>query len=338
MSDRRRRCQEIVLAVMKRRADGESVPDEIVLARHPDLVPELEEELRRARILRMAAERADAKDGPSPSRPERPVALPPPSADPRKPADASRPLGDSASDVHLTLIEPDGEDAKPSIVPSAPRQPVTAARSRQAPATLFRPAIRPSMAMLKVHFDNPLHFEIRPIMGDRFAIGRQAGDMQIPHDGQISSPHAEIQRRCVDGKYCWYLVDLGSASGTFARTEQVRLKVGDELLLGSGRYRFCQGPGDESSLVQVNENCENQPWILGYRDRWIGRATTAGLPLLREDSLLDLRHAHLYRDQARWCLKDAKSRNGVWVRINEVRLIKACAFQLGEQRFGFAIM
>jgi hypothetical protein len=50
------------------------------------------------------------------------------------------------------------------------------------------------------------------------------------------------------------------------------------------------------------------------------------------------RHARLQRDrQNRWFLTNAKSVNGVWLRIKRIDLGTSAQFQLGEQRFSFRV-
>lgn len=53
------RLMGVLENVVRRRNAGESVPDEQVIAAHPDLLPELAEQLRRVAIVEQAARRAD---------------------------------------------------------------------------------------------------------------------------------------------------------------------------------------------------------------------------------------------------------------------------------------
>jgi hypothetical protein len=66
-------------------------------------------------------------------------------------------------------------------------------------------------------------------------IGRVEGDATFPHDGYLSSRHAQIVAR--GGRY--FLVDLNSRNGTFIRIkDEVELKPGDTFLVGKQLFRF----------------------------------------------------------------------------------------------------
>ena len=66
VSRRRSRIEDIVLDVLQRRLAGEKLPDEVVLARHPGLLPELAEELSLAEELRDVEQSESSKlAGPS---------------------------------------------------------------------------------------------------------------------------------------------------------------------------------------------------------------------------------------------------------------------------------
>jgi pSer/pThr/pTyr-binding forkhead associated (FHA) protein len=79
-------------------------------------------------------------------------------------------------------------------------------------------------------------------IGDSYAvhkagtlIGRVEGDATFPHDGYLSSRHAQIVVR--EGRY--YLVDLNSRNGTFIRIKgEVELKPGDTFLVGKQLFQF----------------------------------------------------------------------------------------------------
>jgi hypothetical protein len=66
-------------------------------------------------------------------------------------------------------------------------------------------------------------------------IGRVEGDATFPHDGYLSSRHAQIVAR--GGRY--FLVDLNSRNGTFIRIKgEVELKPGDTFLAGKQLFKF----------------------------------------------------------------------------------------------------
>jgi len=72
-------------------------------------------------------------------------------------------------------------------------------------------------------------------LGDRLTIGRARGDVVFGEDGGMAPEHAAIQRSA-DGHV---LLDLGSATGTFARIEgEARLLDGDCVQIGRTRLKL----------------------------------------------------------------------------------------------------
>jgi len=67
-SQRDRQIQRVLDDCVKRRGAGEDLPDEAVIAAHPDLMPELAERLRALRLIEEAARRADRLDAPAPGK------------------------------------------------------------------------------------------------------------------------------------------------------------------------------------------------------------------------------------------------------------------------------
>src|SRR5262249_22919793 len=104
---------------------------------------------------------------------------------------------------------------KESIGAVTPRPVATVPPAPVDDTTPFRPSSRPSMAVLLVLDDGDDEGEAIRLRGPSHVIGRVEGDLVIPHDGNISGRHAEIQRRLEGGKYRWYLRDLRSTNGTY---------------------------------------------------------------------------------------------------------------------------
>ena len=77
--------------------------------------------------------------------------------------------------------------------PAEPRSVVGSAEATD-DARLYRPALRPSMALLTVMGDGEDSGEVIRIRGPSFLIGRVEGDLVIPHDPGISARHASIVR------------------------------------------------------------------------------------------------------------------------------------------------
>jgi pSer/pThr/pTyr-binding forkhead associated (FHA) protein len=229
----------------------------------------------------------------------------------------------------------------------------------------FRPADRLSMALLIVLDDGEDSGEVIRIRGSTFVIGRVEGDLVIPHDGGISSRHAEISRRIEGGHARWFLRDLQSTNGTFVRASQVILHDEQEVLIGRGRFRFesaekavsaleappalgapanatrkWQAPSVADlarvmhpSLVELTADGDGRRFTLTTPEVWIGREAGQG-GIMLSDATVDPRHARARRDaKNRWVLENARSLNGLWARIQEIPLDRGGQFQCGEQRF-----
>jgi pSer/pThr/pTyr-binding forkhead associated (FHA) protein len=232
---------------------------------------------------------------------------------------------------------------------------------RQQETAPFRPTVRPPMALLVVLDDGDDNGETIRIRSNSLVIGRVEGDLVIPHDTGMSGQHAEITRRSENGEYSWFLTDLRSTNGTFARASTVVLHEEQELLIGSRRFRFesaaaeapIEAPANPNvtrkwevvpkahagdplapSLVDVTQGRVNQRFPLRGSEVWLGRDPQQ-CSIVIDDLLLDRRHARIYRDEKinRWSIANNRSKNGVWARIQEVRLGRGSCFQCGEQRF-----
>jgi pSer/pThr/pTyr-binding forkhead associated (FHA) protein len=243
--------------------------------------------------------------------------------------------------------------------PSAPAAPAIAAPEE----VVYRSPYRWTAPRILICDDGSLDDgEIVYLRSDSLVIGRSKADIVIGHDAAMSGSHAEISRRDVGGKFAWVLRDLGSANGTLARARTVTLKPGTLLLLGSKRYRF-ELPGMASAaaprsaeaatallsdlgglaadalpaLVEVIPQAGSPPQRLPFR----GMRVTIGRPgqgnmLEIDDLCLAKTHAVVTRDvSGAWQLEAQPSLNGVWVKVDAIRLADNCFFQCGEQRFRF---
>jgi pSer/pThr/pTyr-binding forkhead associated (FHA) protein len=218
------------------------------------------------------------------------------------------------------------------------------------------------MALLCVLDDGRDDGEWVRIRTDHFVIGRTEGNLLIPHDTMISSRHAEITRHADKGHHRWFLTDLQSTNGTYVRVSSVPLRHGQEVLIGTHRFRFEAGAvdlgeGDAElgmatrgwqqvnpvellpALVELTPQGEGQRFTLDRQDHWIGRDARQCSVVLAHDALVSPRHARMHRDaQGRWVLDNASSLNGTWLRIPKLQLDVTCQFQLGEQRFLLKIL
>jgi pSer/pThr/pTyr-binding forkhead associated (FHA) protein len=218
------------------------------------------------------------------------------------------------------------------------------------------------MALLSVFDDGEESGETVRVRVPSFIIGRAEGHLAIPHDGGISGRHAEITRRHEDGRYRWSLRDLGSTNGTFVRTARAVLFDGQEFLIAGVRYRFevprsttalrhapqeigsqpappgpVDSPAPGPQLVELGLEGPGPAFPLIDQETWIGRDPRQCI-LVVDRSLASARHAVIRtRRKGRWRIENAQSRDGLWLRIQEIEIAWTGQFQCGEQRFLFRI-
>ncbi len=211
---------------------------------------------------------------------------------------------------------------EPPAASSKPRVPI------------YRPSVRPPMAILKLFHDGELNFTGYPMMTPRFQIGRREGDLVVAHDVWMSGRHAEIQRRQIGNVVRWYLLDANSTNGTFIRLPFTLLKHRDELFIGRERYRFQFIPPN-ASLLHVTRS-EGETWPFNSPVESIGSQVKNQISCAAADPFLDPIHATFTKNvDGTWIVRDNNSQNGIWFRVREVELTPDTQFQLGEQRFGF---
>jgi pSer/pThr/pTyr-binding forkhead associated (FHA) protein len=270
-----------------------------------------------------------------------------------------------AGEVPATRLESD-EEIRQAILARRGRlagkaAPAAPGAAEEADVKPERPSLRPPTAFLCILDDGKLDGEWIRLRADRTILGRTEGDVRIPHDGMISSRHAEISRQRGSRGFRWLLTDLGSTNGTFVRIGSTLLRSGNELVIGGGRYRFeaslpetvaFENSGGNTrawagspaqslvpALVEVTPAGPGQRFTLAKPEYWIGRDGTACAISRPEDPLVNPRHARLYRDaDGSWHVENHKSLNGLWLRIDPtLPLHGTCQFRLGEQRFVFKV-
>ncbi len=310
------------MEVGARRRAGESLPDEQVLRDYPKLRDVLQVQLQRLGLLEAARHHVEHDN------PDTPLGDLAQTCE--LPAD-SEGFG-SAVGLRLTVEEQrlNGDFRGTLIVGDS----VAPQKSEPSSTPLYRPSVRPPMAVVKLFHDGTTSFTSYPVFGDRFRIGRIDGDLIVLHDSWMSGRHAEIQRRRIGDRFAWYLVDMKSTNGSFVRSDTTLLKNNDELFLGQERYRFSTQNG-RAGLIHATKGVGQQWWFRG-RKEIIGSKPPCGLPSFATDPFLDPEHATVIQGpDGAWMIEDNNSQNGVWYRIMEIQLTANSAFQLGEQRFGF---
>jgi len=175
-----------------------------------------------------------------------------------------------------TLIETDEEirqaisglkgQGQPESPPTATIPVATPTPNKGPSATLYRPTIRPPVAVLTVCDDGKLDGEVIRIRDQRFVVGRTEGDLKIPIDGRISSRHVEITLQTVGGLHRWVVTDLQSTHGMFVRVSRTVLADRAEFLVGNGRYRFDSPQAlADATVAQVAD-----PAVSGATQGWDG--------------------------------------------------------------------
>ena len=79
---------------------------------------------------------------------------------------------------------------------------------------------------------------------------------------------------------------------------------------------------------------EGQRFPLKPKENWIGTDPARSSIVLNDDPFVSSRHAVVATDErGRWQIRDAKSKNGTWLRIQEIGIQSTGELQAGEQRF-----
>lgn len=221
----------------------------------------------------------------------------------------------------------------------------------------YRPVCRPRRAMLCVLDDGSDEGEWIRIRSDCLSIGRVEGDVVVGDDPKVSGKHAEIVRKVIGGYSRWYLRDLKSTNGTFAKVGSAKLTANSEIIIGLRRFVFQMPELAESSAVAPQRNV-TQGWAIGaavkqelpklvelesqnpitfelvMNSNKIGSSSEECDMVIPDDPTVEPLHAEIVMDRnGNWKLNALPSLNGTWLRIDEVRIDHGCHFQAGEQRF-----
>lgn len=244
---------------------------------------------------------------------------------------------------------------EPPVPPPKPAPKLTPAPVSPLPVAsevpAFRPTVRPPVALLILCDDGSRNGEIIRLRADKYTVGRDEGDIRLPHDERVSARHLEIARVKVDDQWKWTVTDLESTNGLFIRVSRTALVPGDEVLVGRGRYKLVEpappAPAQDTgrTVGWTDDSGTDHPvfaeqltGVLGFRlqlvsgEYWIGSEPTCAVAR-QTDPFVDPRHAKLVRrPDGRWQIENNKSVNGVFYRVPQVVCASGCVFQIGEQR------
>lgn len=271
----------------------------------------------------------------------------------------------SISDDPGTIL--DSYDSILKNLPAAPAVAIPAARRTPLPVeeVLYKSPYRWKAPRVLICDDDSLEDgETVHVRSDKVVIGRTKGDIMIAHDVAMSATHAEVSRQDSGGRHGWVLRDLGSSNGTLVRAKTVTLKPTTTVLIGSKRYRF-----EQPSVAKQAGDQEREPGTSLLAD--LGITPVDALPALVEtvtpggstparhpfkttrvrigrpgfgneieidDLCLAGTHAIVTRDYSgAWQIEAQPSLNGIWVKVDAIKLVDNCLFQCGEQRFRFRL-
>jgi thioredoxin reductase/pSer/pThr/pTyr-binding forkhead associated (FHA) protein/ferredoxin len=171
--------------------------------------------------------------------------------------------------------------------------------------------------------------------GAPLTLGRQGCDLSFPEDPTLSERHASI----VSGPGgSWLLRDDGGASGVFLRArpgDPVEVEPG--AILRAGRQFLVLAAGASGFEVQHydHQGREIGRHPLGDRTLVVGREAP-DVTLDAADMSLSRRHLSLARKEGRVFLKDLKSVNGTYLKVQgSVTLRSSDEIRIGRQSFRF---
>ncbi len=225
------------------------------------------------------------------------------------------------------------------------RHPMIHHRPRQAgdTAMVYRPFSRPATLVVCLLDDGETkegeQFRIRK---SSFVIGRSEGDIVLPYDRSMSGRHVEIRLvPAGDGRFNFEIRDLNTTNGTFARATKAIVEDKQQFLIGSKRYQLHRAEPKSQELdhvVELSPKGKGKKFPLRRSSVYIGRDPLKCALVVLGDPFISPVHAKLKRDsQNRWTIRNLGSKNGVWLRVNELTLNSGGVFQVGSQRVSIKI-
>lgn len=234
--------------------------------------------------------------------------------------------------------------------PSSPSLPDTS-RGTAGFAGLRPPRVEASIVEIKPDGSRGKTFSV----GKETTIGRAMCDANYPDDALISARHASLQNRGLKV----ILKDLSSQNGTYIKQRKdSELSNGDIFLVGRELFRFVtkeaappaadmaaagtmvmtgasvfRAPSVSAKLERIQLNGQvAEEFKLEKPETVIGRST--GDWVFKNDPYMSGTHAKVIQRMGVFVLQDAKSRNGVYRRIqSELEVVNGDEFFLGEELF-----
>lgn len=216
-------------------------------------------------------------------------------------------------------------------------------RRSQDTAVEYRPFSRPATLVVCLLDDGETkegeQFRIRK---SSFVIGRSEGDIVLPYDRSMSAKHVEIRLvPAGDGRFDFEIRDLNTTNGTFARATKAILQDKQQFLLGSRRYELRRAKPKSKALdtiVELSPKGKGKTFQLRRSSVYVGRDPLKCALVVLGDPFISPVHAKLKRDsQNRWTIRNLGSKNGVWMRVDELTLTSGGVFQVGSQRVSIKI-
>ncbi|MFQ6115594.1 MAG: FHA domain-containing protein [bacterium] len=171
---------------------------------------------------------------------------------------------------------------------------------------------------------------------DITTIGRSGCDINFPGDTLLSEKHASISHR-PDG---YFLRDHGSVNGVFLRAPEARpLEVlpGNLVRIGKQILLFTASNGIHNFIHYDQSGKEVNRYQISDKTIVLGR-NAPHVTLDSQDLTLSRRHLAIFLKEDRVYIKDLKSANGTYLKVEgEVKIEHGDQFRVGHQVFTFTL-
>lgn len=168
-------------------------------------------------------------------------------------------------------------------------------------------------------------------------IGRKDCHILFPNDTMLSDRHASISQNA-DG---YHLRDDGSVTGTFLRVPEagkIEVSPGNLVRIGRQFLLFSESNGGFSFTHYGDNGTEKGQYKLSEKTDVSTPAIVLGrqapVTLDPKDGTLSRRHLAISMLDGKIIVKDLKSANGTYLRVqNAIKIEHGCQFRVGQQSF-----